>query len=105
MQPDARPRQDVGLIWVSARDGKRVYKYRNLDGERWGFEVFDARTDPEERRNLFDEADTTHRAMARELRGYKQRLVNAYPRSRGKRGRSVHRAEEEEALRSLGYIQ
>jgi hypothetical protein len=81
------------------RDGGLVYKLRNLDGTNWGFQVFDALADPEERRDLFDPENPRHVEMTQRLEQYKARLINSEP--------SEVRPlppEEIEALRTLGYI-
>ncbi len=101
------PEVNPDLMWVSIRDGDRIYKYRNLDGRNWGFQVFDLSTDHDETRNLYDEEDPTHRQMATELLAYKSRLLGGY---RGRVFRAPADAprsdpEEVEMMRSLGYIQ
>jgi arylsulfatase A-like enzyme len=93
------PGPDGSLTWVSVRDGEFVYKLRNLDGARWGVEVFDAENDPEERNNLYDPGNSRHADMVQRLEQYKSRLVES--------DRSDARPlppEEIEALRTLGYI-
>ncbi len=94
------PATDPELIWVRARDGDRVYKLRNLDGERWGFQVFDLATDPFELVDLARADDARQAAMRAELEAYKRRLVEGYARSR-----IDERAGDEslERLRELGY--
>jgi len=93
------PGLDGSLTWVSARDGGFVYKLRNLDGARWGVEVFDAVTDPEERKNLYDPGIPRHAEMVQRLEEYKSRLVESdHPDTRSLP------PEEIEALRTLGYI-
>jgi hypothetical protein len=51
----------------------------------------------------FDPGDRRHRELARELAGYKARLLAAYER-RG-RENALEAAEVRERLRALGYIQ
>lgn len=94
------PRTDPELIWVRARDGDAVYKLRNLDGMRWGMQVFDLARDPYEQRDLADDRDASQAAMRRELEGYKQRLVDGFEHAR-----LEERAGENalERLRGLGY--
>ncbi len=99
------PDEDVAHIWVSMREGDVVYKLRNLDGQEWGYQVFDLAVDPEERTNLYDPADPKHTEMASALTDYKARLVKAYPLSTdGARERLLPEAEEAEMMRELGYI-
>ena len=92
---------DPNLVWARLRRGDRVYKLRNLDGERWGFEAFDLAADPEERRNLFRANDPDHAEMARRLEEYKQLLVRNYGRNRGE---ALSDSETLERLRAPGYI-
>jgi arylsulfatase A-like enzyme len=90
---------DVGLIWASARDGDRVFKLRNLDGERWGVQLFDLAADPWEERDLFDAANQEHAEMARRLEAYKARLVERFG------ARSTERPENAlDILQSTGYV-
>ena len=90
---------DVGLIWARARDGDRVFKLRNLDGERWGTQLFDLAADPFEEHDVFDAANEEHAAMAKRLEAYKARLVERFG------ARSMERPEDVlDRLRELGYI-
>ncbi len=100
------PNQDVDLIWVSIREGDAVYKFRNLDGSLWGFEVFDLESDPEERANLYDPEEPRHLEMVEELERYKRYLVSSFMRSEDEKRDSGSTSDEGiEALRGLGYVE
>ena len=90
---------EVGRIWVRVRAGDMVFKYRNLDGERWGFQAYDLAVDPREERDLFDPSDPDHAAMAARLRGYKALLVERH-------GQASTEAPEDalDRLKDLGYV-
>jgi arylsulfatase A-like enzyme len=90
---------DVNRIWVRARDGDRVFKLRNLDGERWGTQLFNLAQDPWEEHDLFDAADPAHVEMARRLEEYKQRLVRAFGSARLQAP-----ADAVERLKDMGYV-
>jgi arylsulfatase A-like enzyme len=100
------PRIDPDLMWVAVTEGDRMYKYRNMDGERWGFEMFDLSNDPTEAANLFDPKEPKHDLMAKRLKRYKADLVAAHQRfAEGTAARTLLKEEEAEALRRLGYIE
>ena len=100
------PDEDPRWMWVSIVEGDRIYKWRNLDGERWGMEVFDLATDAAESRNLYDADRPEHREMLGRLLAYKEHLVKSYLRHQGREARRVlPRGDEAESLRSLGYIE
>lgn len=95
------PRSDPELMWVRARRGDRVYKWRRfLDGS-WRMQVFDLARDPGERVDLRDPADGEQEEALRRLLRYKEQLVRAYDQG------AIPRREDdaEQRLRSLGYIQ
>jgi arylsulfatase A-like enzyme len=96
------PRPDIDLVWVAARQGDRLFKFRNLDGIEWGFQMFDLAQDPTESVNLFDANDPAHASMAGELRAYKARLAESHSAA-GRRG-VVLREKDAAAMRQLGYI-
>ena len=100
------PNEDVDLIWVSIRDGDAVYKFRNLDGSVWGYEVFDLESDPEERANLYDPEEPRHSEMVEELERYKRNLVSRFTRSEDEiRDGDSTNDERIEALKRLGYVE
>jgi len=92
---------ETGDLWVSVRNEDVVTKYRNLDGERWGFEVFDLASDPAEEVNLYDENDREQGRTAEALLAYRDRLIAAWRRG-GSRQILDRRAIDE--LRELGYV-
>ncbi len=98
------PREDdVEDIWVRGRRGDLEFRYRNLDGETWGMQVFDLATDPGETSNLFDASNPTHVAMQDVLLRYKARLVEGFA-LRWNPGGAPGAAESHEALKKLGYV-
>jgi len=98
------PRIDVNLIWVSIRDGDTVYKSKKVGTDRWGIQVFDLATDPEEMENDYDPENPAHAAMAATLEGYKARLVESYSQAGPRKSLQVPEDQEAELLRGLGYI-
>lgn len=100
---DFFPDADPELMWVRIRDGDTVYKFRNLDGTEWGYEVFDLQSDPRETRNLYDTSIREHRGFTQRLSGYKTRLVDAHhaPSPLSKFREDVLR----ERIKSLGYVE
>lgn len=97
------PDSDPELMWVRIRDGDTAYKWRNLDGTEWGYEVFDLQSDPRETHNLYDPSIRAHREFARRLSDYKTRLVDAYhsPSPLSKSREEVM----QQRLKSLGYVE
>lgn len=93
--PDA-PQQ----MWVRIRRGDLVYKLRNLDGTRWGTQVFDLTEIPLETTDLFDPANPEHAAMSAELARYKEKLVAAWPDSIAT---GLPEEESLDKLKALGY--
>ena len=94
------PDRGVQHTWVAVREGDLFYKWRNLDGKKWGPQLFDLARDPSETRNIFDSENPTHRRALKELRAYKNNLVHHF-----RRGDTLPLSEEERRLRKLGYIQ
>ena len=90
---------DPELLWVSMRDGDRVFKWRNLDGETWGGQAFDLASDPHEFRDLFDPRDPDHAKAIESLRAYKDMLVERF-------GATTLDAPEDalKRLQDLGYV-
>ena len=90
-------------IWARVRAGDIVYKrYRFGDGA-WQYSAYDLAADPEERDDLFDPQDPEHAAMRRKLDAYWEKLVTSRRDEAGER--RLLPDEEENALRSLGYIE
>jgi arylsulfatase A-like enzyme len=97
------PDADVTRIWARVRAGDIVYKrYRFGDGA-WQYSAYDLAADPEERDDLFDPQDPEHAAMRRKLDAYWEKLVTSRRDEAGER--RLLPDEEENALRSLGYIE
>lgn len=95
---------DAPGMWVAARRGDQFYRLRYRLGEALPPEHFDLSQDAGLAHNLFSAGHPGDVRMRDELVAYKRRLVEAY--ARGVAGRQgLAAAEEEERLRSLGYIQ
>lgn len=86
--------------WVRVRARDLVVKLCKLDGSRWGIEVFDLASDPEERRNLHEPGNPSQEALVSELRAYKDRLIRASAPADA----ALPAEEELRRLRSLGYV-
>lgn len=97
------PANDPERIWVRARKGDRVLKYRRLASGEFGYEAFDLSADPEERENLYSPEDESFRELREELTKYREELTRGYA-ARGSRAQEPEEEEQIEALRSLGYI-
>jgi arylsulfatase A-like enzyme len=91
-----------GDMWVSLRDEAAYYKYRNLDGETWGFQAFDLDRDPHAEQNLYDPENPEHRLAAQQLIAYQSALVGAL---RASRGLPALERRDIESLRALGYVE
>jgi len=96
------PRSDPELMAVRVRSGDRVCKLRNLGNERFGFELFDLASDPNEEHDVFDPKDRLHAELARRLESYKAELVRGAREI--EKQEELSREEEEARLRSLGYV-
>jgi arylsulfatase A-like enzyme len=92
---------ETGDLWVSVRNGDTVTKYRKLDGDRWGFEVFDHTADPAEESNLYDASDPDQQRTTEALIVYRDRIIAAWRRA-GEQQVLDPRAIDE--LRELGYV-
>ena len=90
-------------MWVSVRDGDLYARLRRLETNAWGVDLFDLAGGQEPAARAFDPGQRQHRELARELEGYKARLLARYGGLQ--RETSVHEAEARERLRALGYIQ
>lgn len=97
------PDQDVHRIWTRIQQGDRVYKRRRFGDGEWQLSAFDLDSDPEERVDTFDPEDAHDREIAQALSDYYDALVASYQGEEG--AKSLLPEEEEEALRSLGYIE
>jgi hypothetical protein len=89
-------------MWVSIRDGDSFYRYRNLDGENWGFQAYDLASDPYSERSSFDDSNETHAAMKTRLQQYRSELIRSW-QSAG--AQPIFDEAAQEALRGLGYIE
>lgn len=99
------PAQDPNLIWVGVRDKDLVVKWRPDGAGNMIYEAFDLARDPEERMNVFSEDEQAHVLLARRLREYKEYLVRRYYELHPDAETSFTIEEQEERLRSLGYIE
>lgn len=96
------PRVDADLLWVALRSGERRYELRR-EGDVWQVRAFAADADPTREADLFDASDPTDAAAAEALRRYKSELAAGWEAA-GEAERRLERVEEDERLRSLGYI-
>jgi len=94
------PSPDVDHMWVSVREGDSYARLRKLDTGAWGVDLFDLSGGGRPRAVVFDPAQ--HRALARELEGYRARLLTSYASQA--RQPPLQEADVRERLRSLGYI-
>ena len=97
------PSTDPADMWVSVRDGNQYARLRRLEDARWGFDLFDLARRPLSAPAPLDLARRPERELARELEGYKARLLARY--AQGGAARTLQEAEARERLRALGYIQ
>jgi len=100
------PNDDADLMWAAVRDEDMLYRLRGRAGESWRIEAFDLSQDPEERRDLFDPSVPEHSEMARQLRSYRRRMIEAYTERPDSGSEAlIPVSDEVEALRNLGYIE
>lgn len=97
------PSTDKEHMWVSVREGDLYARLRKLEAGGWGVDLKDLGAQGGRRSVPFDPEKRQHRDLARELAGYKARLLAAYERHG--RELTLHEAEVRERLRALGYIQ
>ena len=90
-----------GELWTAIRDRDWFYKYRNLDGENWGFQAFDLATDPFAKNDLFDESVPRHAEMKQALLEYRMELVESWQTEGAE---PIFDEKAQAALRALGYI-
>jgi arylsulfatase A-like enzyme len=96
------PGVDVDLVWVALRRDDRRYVMRR-EGDAWQVRAFAADADPEREVDLFDPSDPGDAAAAEALRRYKARLAAGW-KPDAEALRRLGRSQEDERLRSLGYI-
>jgi arylsulfatase A-like enzyme len=100
------PHEGADLMWAAVRDEDMLYRLRGRAGEDWRVEAFDLSRDPEERRDLFDPSIPEHAERARQLRAYRERLIEAHgARAAPGSEAAIPESDEVEALRHLGYIE
>lgn len=89
---------NVSDMWVSVRDRDLLYKYRNTDGENWGFQLFDLSRNAYGELVQFDPANPQHRQTAEQLLEYQDLLMNGW------NGSNSDDVDALKALKELGYI-
>jgi hypothetical protein len=95
---------DASGMWVAARRGDLFFRVRSRLGRELPPELYDLKTDPGLAHDHFDSKSRRDAGVSTELRAYKQRLLDAY--KQGVSGHSaLSEAEQQERLRSLGYIE
>jgi hypothetical protein len=97
---------NVSEPWVSVREGDLVYKYRNIDGKRWGFQLFDLGKDAAEREDIFDGQQPRHRQFQRTLTAYRELLMQGWAADQKRIDVTVPPPSDRtlRALESLGYV-
>jgi arylsulfatase A-like enzyme len=97
---------NVSEPWVSVREGDLVYKYRNIDGKRWGFQLFDLGKDAAEREDIFDGQQPRHRQFQRTLTAYRELLMQGWAADQKRIDVTVPPPNDHtlRALESLGYV-
>jgi hypothetical protein len=97
---------NVSEPWVSVREGDLVYKYRNVDGKRWGFQLFDLGKDAAEREDIFDGQQPRHRQFQRTLTAYRELLMQGWAVDQKRIDVTVPPPNDHtlRALESLGYV-
>jgi hypothetical protein len=101
------PRYSPDDIWVSARSGDLVIKYRHDGAGQFIYEAFDVAKDPQETHDIYDPKDPPQRALVSQLDEYRQVLIRAHvdPRKREEEKDSPQTDEIlMKQLRALGYI-
>jgi arylsulfatase A-like enzyme len=99
------PQRHPRLAWVAVRDRDMVYKLTSEDGRVFHPSVYDWRADRDERTNLYDPANESHRVMIQRLNRYKAKLVEGYSYWQAAAPDQLPSDRKEELLRSLGYIE
>jgi arylsulfatase A-like enzyme len=100
---ELHPDRDPDRIWVSLRDGDRVYKLTRKGGLELEHHAYDLSRDPTEQHNLYDSADAVQRERLEDLERYhsalRRRLEAAAPAP------ALPESESLERLRRLGYVE
>lgn len=101
------PEASIALSWVAVQVGHAVWKYRQLEPEKWTFSAYNLDQDPHEVNDIFDASNSHHQQMAEQLVQYKAKLEKAYAQVEELRigTQLLGDAETRRRLRSLGYIQ
>jgi arylsulfatase A-like enzyme len=99
----------IEKIWASLRVGDLLYTWRHSNST-WSFEA--RRVGVEDPEAVIPATDPVHKAAARDLWSYRERMIQAYlerhPRAAARSKREALgrlKKEELEALRSMGYIE
>lgn len=98
------PDESVDHIWVAVRSGDEWFKHRKLENGSWTTQAFDLAADPEASRDVFDARDARHVAIRDDLLAYKAMLVRRHSGEQAG-DHPLSDRQEDELLRSLGYIQ
>jgi len=100
------PDERVDHIWVAVRSGDEWFKHRKLEDGCWTTQAFDLAADPEAKRDVFDADDPRHVALRDDLLAYKAMLVRSHrEREEQPLEHGLPDQQEDELLRSMGYIQ
>lgn len=100
------PDDSVDHIWVAVRSGDEWFKHRKLENGSWTTQAFDLATDPDANRDVFDAGDPRHVAIRDDLLAYHAMLVRTHGQSRDQAiDPPLSDQQEDELLRSLGYIE
>jgi Sulfatase len=100
---DYHPSTDVEHMWVSMREGDLYARLRRLDRGGWGVDLSDLGAAGGPLTVAFDPTRRIHRELARELEGYKARILRTYEGH--SRELTLRESEVRERLRALGYIE
>jgi hypothetical protein len=100
---ELHPDRDPDGIWVSLRDGDRVYKLARPQGVELERLVYDLSLDPTEQRNFFDPADAVQRGRFDDVERYRAALRRRL--ETGAPAPALPEPESLERLRRLGYVE
>jgi arylsulfatase A-like enzyme len=101
------PKADMKLTWVAIREGDIIWKYKKINGERFGFEAFDLLSDPMERYNILNSENLHHQEMIKKLEKYKADLVKReeyWEMFRNKEKMNLPESDAYKKLKSLDYL-